>query len=85
MGQFATPVESIPTYNLLFLVDCYDGGLGMEQPKLAKIKSGWAALGNGWAVHGRTQEEALERFSQAQVRHSEIAKRPLPEPSQAQT
>ena len=46
-----------------------------EQPRVEPIKNGWAALGKGWAVHGRTQEEALERFTQAQQKHWEIDKR----------
>ena len=48
-----------------------------ETPRIEPIKDGWAALGNGWAVHGRTQEEALERFEQAQKRHEEIDRRAL--------
>lgn len=44
----------------------------MSEPILEPVKNGWAALGDGWAVHGRTQEEALERFRRAQLRHSEI-------------
>ena len=51
----------------------------MDQPKLERIKNGWAAVGNGWAVHGRTEEEALELFRQAQDRHARIAERVLPE------
>ena len=35
----------------------------MEQPGIEPIKNGWAALGNGWAVHGKTQEEALETIN----------------------
>ncbi len=53
----------------------------MEQqkkgPVLAPIKNGWAALGDGWAVHGRTQEEALENYHKAEERHREIDARPL--------
>ena len=56
----------------------------MEEPRMEPIKNGWAALGKGWAVHGRTQEEALERFKQAQERHWEIDHKPLDEPARAQ-
>ena len=46
-----------------------------EQPRLEPIKNGWAALGKGWAVHGQTREEALERFALAQQKHKEIDER----------
>ncbi len=49
----------------------------MEQPRLMKIKNGWAAVGDGWAVHGVTERDALEKFEQAERRHAEIHKRPL--------
>jgi len=48
-----------------------------KEPVLAPIKNGWAALGDGWAVHGRTQEEALENYHKAEERHREIDARPL--------
>ena len=51
----------------------------MRQPRLEQIKNGWAALGEGWAVHGSTQEEALELFRQAQRWHTDIEQRMLPE------
>jgi len=44
--------------------------------KLRQIKGGWAASGDGWAVHGATQEEATERFHEAECQRAEIAKRP---------
>jgi len=50
----------------------------MSTPKLVKIKSGWAALGNGWAVHGTTEEEAVAKFKAAEAKHQEIDARPLP-------
>ena len=49
----------------------------MDQPKLERIKSVWSAIGNGWAAHGRTQEEALRFFKQAQERHARIAEKAL--------
>ncbi len=48
-----------------------------KEPVLAPIKNGWAALGKGWAVHARTPEEAIEKFREAEQRHSEIDARPL--------
>lgn len=42
------------------------------EPSLTPIKDGWAAHGPGWAVHGRTREEAIEKFREAERRHQEI-------------
>lgn len=42
------------------------------EPRLEPIKNGWAAIGDSWAVHGATQEEALEKFQLALKRHREI-------------
>lgn len=50
-----------------------------SEPRLERIKGGWAARGDGWAVHGATQDEALERYQEAVRRHEEIDRRPLPE------
>lgn len=48
----------------------------MEHPRVEPVKNGWAAYGEGWAVKGRTPEEARERFAEAERRHKEIAERP---------
>lgn len=53
----------------------------MEQPRIERIKNGWAAIGNGWAVHGATQEEALEKFRQAEQRHRKIDERIQDDPT----
>ena len=50
--------------------------VGEAEPVLRAIKGGWAASGTGWAVHGASQEEALERFRRAQELHRVIAVRP---------
>jgi hypothetical protein len=47
-------------------------------PVLCPIKSGWAARGNGWAVHAPTQEEALEKFRETEALRREILSRPDP-------
>jgi len=47
------------------------------EPILSEIKNGWAALGDGWAVHGRTKDEALQKYYEAEVKHREIEQRPL--------
>ena len=46
-------------------------------PILAPIVNGWAARGPGWAVHGRTQEEAVQLYREAEERHREIDERPF--------
>jgi hypothetical protein len=46
-------------------------------PILSEIKNGWAALGHGWAVHGRTKEEALQKYYEAEAKHREIDQRPF--------
>ena len=44
----------------------------MKEPRLARIVNGWAAYGDGWAVHGATQEEVLRLFQEAQEKHRQI-------------
>lgn len=51
----------------------------MESPTLERIKGGWAARGDGWAVHARSKDDALERFWEAVAKHKEIDRRPLKE------
>lgn len=48
----------------------------MEQPRLMKIKNGWAAIGDGWAVHAPTKEAALVKYKEAERHHAEIEARP---------
>ena len=55
-----------------------------DAPRLARIKGGWAAYGDGWAVRGQSKDDALERFWQAVTRHKEIDQRPLKEPAKGQ-
>jgi hypothetical protein len=47
------------------------------EPILTPIKNGWAARGLGWAVHGRSKEEAVEKYYEAEARHREIDQRPF--------
>ena len=49
----------------------------MDEPILVQIKSGWAARGNGWAVHAPTKEEAISKYKQRKQFYSEILSRPL--------
>lgn len=48
----------------------------MDTPTLTKIKAGWSARGNGWAVQGATEEEALALFRDASLEYEKIAARP---------
>ena len=50
----------------------------VREPDLRKIKGGWAALGDGWAVHGATREEAVQRYYTAAELRVEISQRPDP-------
>ena len=45
-------------------------------PILTQAKNGWLARGDGWAVHGASQEEAVQKFEEAERRHQEIEARP---------
>ena len=47
------------------------------QPTVKPIKNGWAAYGDGWAVHASTSEEVVQRFKEAECRHQEIDKLPF--------
>ena len=49
----------------------------MAEPRLTEIKGGWAAYGDGWAVHAPTREEAIKQFREAELRHERIAKQPM--------
>ncbi len=43
-----------------------------EQLDSKPIKGGWAVLGDGWAVHGETEEEAVRLYHEAVERHKKI-------------
>jgi hypothetical protein len=47
-----------------------------KEPFLRPIFEGWAAHGDGWAVHGCTREEAIEKYWKAKQRRREILARP---------
>lgn len=48
----------------------------MDRPTLQEIKVGWAAIGDGWAVHARTQEEALRLYAEAEEKHRHLERQP---------
>jgi len=49
----------------------------MQEPQLVEIKDGWAALGEGWAVFGKTPDDALERYAAADEKHAELRARTI--------
>ena len=53
--------------------------------RVEKIADGWAAFGDGWAVHASTKELVLKEY-EARVRfYKELLKRPEVIRSQAKT
>jgi len=44
---------------------------------LKPVKGGWAAFGDGWAVHGKTEEEAVRLYHEAVERHRMIDTRSI--------
>ena len=55
----------------------------MLEPTITKIKSGWSARGDGWAVQGATQEEAIRLYREAEQQHRTIMERDEKDQSQA--
>ena len=47
-----------------------------KRPQLVQIKGGWAAHGDGWAVHAPTREGAIKRFHEAEKVHEKIRRQP---------
>ncbi len=50
-----------------------------EPITLEPTKNGWAAFGDGWAIHGATKEEVIARFEETLKKYQEIDARPIPE------
>ena len=49
-----------------------------EQPReVKKIASGWAAFGDGWAVHAPTRESVLKEYKDRVKFYKELSKRPM--------
>jgi hypothetical protein len=53
-----------------------DGGMKTTSPTIIKIKNGWLARGDGWAVRADSQEEAGRVFAARERWHAEIDARP---------
>ena len=49
--------------------DCGTRSLYVETRRIGER---WAAIGDGWAVFGRTDREAIENFRRAEERHRVI-------------
>jgi hypothetical protein len=47
-----------------------------DLPKLEKIASGWAAYGNGWAVHAPTKQKALAKYQERKAFHDKLVALP---------
>ncbi len=57
-----------------------------ENPKkIEKIVGGWAAFGNGWAVHAPTKESVLKEYEERVKFYIELSKRPTVFRSQDKT
>ena len=50
------------------------------EPKLLKVKVGWAAIAERWAVFGTSEDEAREKFREAERKREEIAARKPADP-----
>lgn len=55
----------------------------MQEPRLVEIKDGWAALGEGWAVFGKTPDDVLKRYVAAAEKHAELRARTINSPDSA--
>ena len=53
-----------------------------ENVDVRPVKGGWAALGDGWAVHGETVEEAVRLYHEAVKRHREMDARAVEAPEE---
>jgi len=49
----------------------------ITEPKLSKTQAGWAARGDGWAVHAPTKEQVLVKFREREKFYEELTKRPM--------
>jgi len=47
-----------------------------EPKRISKIAGGWAAFGDGWAVHARTKEQVLKDYEERVKFYNELMKRP---------
>lgn len=51
-------------------------------PVMLQVVGGYFALGDGWAVQGATEDEALANYRKAEQLHEEIMHRPEPAPKE---
>lgn len=50
--------------------------LSVHPKRVEKIVDGWAAFGDGWAVHAPTKESVLKEYEQRVKFYKELSKRP---------
>jgi hypothetical protein len=50
--------------------------LSVNPKRVEKIVDGWAAFGEGWAVHAPTKELALKEYEARVKFYKELSKRP---------
>jgi hypothetical protein len=50
--------------------------LSAHPKRVEKIADGWAAFGDGWAVHAPTKESVLKEYEERVKFYKELAKRP---------
>ena len=43
--------------------------------KIVQIKNGWAAVGDNWAVFGKTKDDVANQFHETEKKHMEINRR----------
>lgn len=46
-------------------------------PIIEEIKSGWAARGDGWAVHAATREEVVKQYNKRKEFYKWLATQPF--------
>jgi uncharacterized protein (DUF885 family) len=51
--------------------------------KLERIACGWAAHGEGWAIHAETREKAILDYQERVKFYKELEKRPISQKSES--
>jgi len=57
--------------------DAVTGDAVSKPVAIHKVRGGWAALGDGWAVHAPTRSDALRRYNEVEARNAIIDARPI--------
>lgn len=48
-----------------------------QYPIVEEIKAGWAAIGEGWAVHAPTKEEVIEKYREREKYYEWLDRQPF--------